>query len=196
MHWTYLFIPAAYLAGSLASAVIVARLLGLDDPRTVGSGNPGATNILRHGGKKAAALTLLGDVLKGVIPVLVAKAFTDDSLILAATAGAAFLGHLFPIFFGFRGGKGVATAAGVLLALHWPLGLAVLGVWIAMALISRISSLSALTAAVAAPFLAWWLTGDQHYIALCAGLSALLILRHHSNIRNLINGTEGRIGTR
>jgi glycerol-3-phosphate acyltransferase PlsY len=191
---TYLLPIAAYLIGSISSAVVIARLMGLQDPREVGSKNPGATNILRYGGKKAAALTLVGDTLKGVIPVLIARALTDDATVLAATALAAFVGHLYPVFFGFHGGKGVATALGVSLALNGWFGLAVLATWIAVAVVTRYSSLSALFAALSAPFYAWWLMPQAVYIAMVGVMSALLIYRHQANIRNLLAGKESRIG--
>ena len=188
-----LLIIAAYLMGSLSTAIITCKLMGLPDPRTQGSGNPGATNVLRLGGKKAAAITLFGDALKGVLPVLVAHALTDSPLILALTALGAFLGHLYPIFFRFRGGKGVATAFGVLIALAWPVGLAVLVTWLAMAFLFKISSLSALTAAVLAPFYMWWLRPEQAFLAVTVLISLLLIWRHRSNIKNLITGKEDKI---
>jgi len=147
-----IMILAAYLVGSLSAAIITCRLMGLPDPRTQGSNNPGATNVLRVGGKKAAAFTLLGDAIKGVIPVLIAQWMEAPSHILALVALAAFLGHLYPVFFGFRGGKGVATAFGVLIALSWPVGLAVLGTWLLLTKLFKISSLSALIAAVLLPF--------------------------------------------
>ncbi len=190
----YLLALGAYLVGSISSAIVVARAMGLPDPREVGSRNPGATNVLRYGGKKAAAFTLLGDMLKGVIPVLVARALSDDPLVLAATAGAAFLGHLFPVFFGFQGGKGVATALGVSLALNPWLGLLLVGTWLAMAAVFRYSSLAALTAALAAPLYVWWLMPQPAYLGMMLAMSALLIYRHRSNIRNLLSGKEGRIG--
>ncbi len=187
------WIVAGYLFGSLSTAVIVSRLMGLADPRSYGSKNPGATNVLRHGGKKAAALTLLGDSVKGVIPVLLAKAFGLAAPGLALVGLAAFLGHLYPVFFGFRGGKGVATAAGVLLALAWPVGLAVLATWIVVALVGNISSLAALVAAVLAPLYMQVINGTPAYVVMTVVLSALLIWRHRSNIRNLLAGTEGKI---
>lgn len=190
----YLLPLAAYLIGSISSAIVVARAMGLPDPREVGSRNPGATNILRYGGKKAAALTLLGDVLKGVIPVLIARALTSDPAMLAATAGGAFLGHLYPVFFGFQGGKGVATALGVSLALNAWLGLLLAATWLVMAALFRYSSLSALVAALAAPFYTWWLMPHAAYVLMMTGMSALLILRHRDNIRRLLAGQEGRIG--
>ena len=190
----YLLPLAAYLVGSISSAVIVARVMGLPDPREVGSRNPGATNILRYAGKTAAAFTLLGDLLKGVIPLLIARAFTGEPAILAATAGGAFLGHLFPVFFGFHGGKGVATALGVSLALNPWLGLLLVATWLAMAAVFRYSSLAALVAALAAPFYTWWLMPQGAYVVMMVGMSALLILRHRDNIRRLLAGQEGRIG--
>jgi glycerol-3-phosphate acyltransferase PlsY len=189
----YLLPLFAYLIGSVSSAIVVTRLMGLEDPRLVGSKNPGATNVLRYGGKLAAALTLLGDVLKGVIPVLIARALTGDAVILAATAGAAFLGHLFPVYHGFHGGKGVATALGVWAALNPWVGLLLVGTWLVMAALFRYSSLSALTAAVVAPLYVWWLMPPPFVIAMLA-MSALLIYRHRSNIRNLLAGKEKRIG--
>ena len=152
----YLLIPAAYLVGSVSSAIIVCRMLGLPDPRSEGSGNPGATNVLRLGGKKAAAITLVGDVLKGVIPVLVARGLGAADSIIAATAMAAFLGHLYPVFFQFKGGKGVATMLGTLAPMCWPAGIATPLTWLAVAKILKISSLSALVATALAPVYVWW----------------------------------------
>jgi len=188
-----IMIFAAYLVGSLSAAIITCRLMGLPDPRTQGSNNPGATNVLRVGGRKAAAFTLLGDAIKGVIPVLVAQWMEAPSHILALVALAAFLGHLYPVFFGFRGGKGVATAFGVLIALVWPVGLAVLGTWLLLTKLFKISSLSALIAAVLLPFYMWLLAPQPGFIALAIVLSIMLIWRHRSNIRELIAGTEEKI---
>lgn len=184
----------AYLLGSLASAVIVARLMGLQDPREVGSRNPGATNLLRYGGKKAAALALVGDMLKGVLAVLLARAITADATVLAATGVTVFLGHLYPVFFGFRGGKGVATALGVWLALNPWVGLMLAGTWLVVAALFRYSSLSALVAAALAPFYVWWMTSPTPYLYASALISAMLFWRHRSNVRNLLSGKEGRIG--
>ncbi len=185
----------AYLLGSVNSAIILCRLSGLPDPRAEGSGNPGATNVLRFGGKKLAALVLLGDVLKGLIPVLVTGLLTNNNITLALAALAAFLGHLFPLFFGFRGGKGVATAVGAIFALAWPLGLTLVGVWLAMSLIFRISSLAAITAAAAAPLAGWWLLdGSVPLVTALTLMSLALVIRHHQNIRNILNGTEPKIG--
>ncbi|MDH5378663.1 MAG: glycerol-3-phosphate 1-O-acyltransferase PlsY [Gammaproteobacteria bacterium] len=189
----YVLIIAGYLFGSIATAIVVSKLMGLPDPRTLGSGNPGATNVLRHGGKKAAAITLVGDCIKGVIPVLIAKLFTDSELVIALVAGAAFLGHLYPVFFGFRGGKGVATALGVFLAVDWRVGLATLGTWILAAIVTKISSLSALLASIISPLYMWWITGSQSYLILNILLTVLLVWRHRSNIRNLLTGNEDKI---
>jgi glycerol-3-phosphate acyltransferase PlsY len=183
-----------YLLGSLSSAVLVSRMLGLADPRTTGSRNPGATNVLRYGGKRAAILTLAGDVAKGVIAVVVARLVTSDSPVLALTALAAFVGHLYPVFFGFRGGKGVATALGVWIALVPWVGGLLLATWLLVALVFRYSSLAALVAALAAPLYVLWIAPLPVYVIVAAVMTALLIWRHRSNIRNLIAGTEGKIG--
>lgn len=191
-----LLVPAGYLAGSVASAIIVCRLMGLPDPRSGGSGNPGATNVLRLGGKKAAALTLLGDVLKGLLPVLAGHALGVTVTVLSATAVAAFLGHLYPVFFGFRGGKGVATGFGALTALAWPAAAGALLVWLVMAAVFRYSSLAALTAAAAAPlFVAFWYPHPA-MVAASAAICLLLVWRHRENIQRLLAGTEGKLGAR
>lgn len=187
-------VVVAYLFGSISTAVITSKLMGLPDPRTQGSGNPGATNVLRIGGKKAAIITLLGDSLKAVIPVLIAKAFGFTPFTLGLVAVGAFVGHLFPVFFGFKGGKGVATAAGAILALDWHVGLLLLAVWLGMAVIFRYSSLAALTASIASPLLALWLNHD--YFWPCLVMSLLLIWRHQSNIKKLLAGQEDKIGSK
>jgi glycerol-3-phosphate acyltransferase PlsY len=190
----YLLPVLAYFFGSISSAIVVARIMGLADPRDVGSKNPGATNVLRYGGKLAAVLTLLGDVLKGAAPVMIAHMLTDDSIVLAATAFAAFLGHLFPVFFGFHGGKGVATALGVWLALNVWIGLLLVITWLLTALVTRYSSLSALVIAGIAPlYIAWLMPGTAYLVAMVM-MSALLFYRHRSNIRKLIAGHETKIG--
>jgi len=190
----WLLVPFAYLLGSLSSAVIVSRLLQLPDPREEGSKNPGATNVLRLGGKKAAVITLLGDMFKGLIPLLVAKGLDAPVEILAAAGVAAFLGHLYPVFFGFRGGKGVATALGVLLGYSWVTGATVLVTWLVVAYFSRMSSLSALIAAALAPvYVGWWLGGLPLVLATVL-MSALLIWRHRENIARIRRGEESRIG--
>ncbi len=188
-------LPAlAYLLGSVSTGVVVARVLGLQDPRETGSKNPGATNLLRYGGKLAAVLTLLGDIFKGVVAVLVARAVTDDAAILALSGLAAFIGHLWPVFFGFHGGKGVATALGVWLALNPAVGLMLIGTWLATAAAFRYSSLAALTAAVVAPLYVAWRMPQPAYIAMMAIMSALLVFRHRANIARLLAGTETKIG--
>lgn len=177
-------------------AIVVARAFGLPDPRTTGSNNPGATNILRYGGKTAAALTLAGDVLKGVVAILLVRYVTDDPQTVALGGAAVFLGHLYPIFFGFQGGKGVATALGVWLVLMPSVGGLLLLTWLAVAAAFRYSSLAALVAALAAPLYVWLLGGTGVYIALAAGMTVFLFWRHRRNIRNLLDGTEGRIGAK
>jgi len=193
MDITYLLIPCGYLFGSISTAILVCRLMGLPDPRTTGSRNPGTTNVARIGGKKAAALTLAGDLLKGLIPVLIAHALQANATVLAGTALAAFLGHLYPVFFGFQGGKGVATALGVIYGLYWPVGLLTSAVWLVMALVFRYSSLAALTAMLVMPAGFYWLQPQIPVVIAMVMLTALLFWRHRSNIANLVNGTEGRI---
>jgi glycerol-3-phosphate acyltransferase PlsY len=192
---TYLLlISLAYLSGSLSTAVLVSRAFDLPDPRQQGSGNPGATNVLRLGGKKAAALTLLGDALKGFIPVMLAQLMGMNGLVVGLVGLAAFLGHLYPVFFGFRGGKGVATALGVLSGFFWGLGLAVLATWIAVAGLTRYSSLAALVAAALSPLYVWLMLGHLALTILTLALAALLFWRHRPNIERLLRGEESRIG--
>jgi glycerol-3-phosphate acyltransferase PlsY len=180
--------------GSLSSAVIVSRLSGLPDPREQGSKNPGATNVLRLGGKKAAIITLLGDAIKGLTPVLVAKSLSAPVEIVAAVGLAAFIGHLYPVFFGFKGGKGVATALGVLGGFSGWVGLAVLGTWLLTAFITRYSSLSALVAAMLAPMYVWTLLHSEVLTGAALSMCLLLISRHRGNILRLLKGEESRIG--
>ena len=180
----------AYFFGSISTAIITCKVMGLPDPRTEGSNNPGATNVLRIGGKKAAAFTLIGDMLKGLLPVLVAVAFKSDDLTLALVAGAAFLGHLYPVFFGFKGGKGVATAFGAIVGVSWPVSLAMLVTWLTVAYGLKISSMSALVAAALAPFYFWWLSGSNTLIFMAVFISILIIWRHRSNIKRILEGTE------
>jgi acyl phosphate:glycerol-3-phosphate acyltransferase len=186
----------AYISGSIASAILICKLFGLSDPRVGGSGNPGATNVMRLHGKKAAILTLGGDVLKGVIPVLLAKYIIGTDLVVALCGLAAFLGHLFPIFFKFKGGKGVATLIGVLFATHWLLGLAYIMTWLITALISRYSSLSALLAAALTPFYSWLILQNINFLICHILMVIILFWRHRSNIQNLISGNESKIGKR
>ncbi|EKF74626.1 hypothetical protein A11A3_07398 [Alcanivorax hongdengensis A-11-3] len=179
---------AAYLGGSISSAILVCRLFGYPDPRTLGSNNPGATNVLRIGGKPAAALTLAGDVLKGVIPVLVAHALHMGPFIAALVGLFAFLGHLFPVFFQFQGGKGVATAFGMLFALHWLSGLVAGITWLAVFGLNRISSIASLSAFVVAPACIFvWLRPAFWPMVV---LSVVMILRHRSNLQKLLRGEE------
>lgn len=178
----------AYLLGSVCSAIIVCKAMGLPDPRSEGSRNPGTTNVLRIGGKGAAALTLLGDMLKGVIPVLLGHYLNLKPELIAALGFAAFLGHLYPVFFRFEGGKGVATALGVMLAIYWPLGLSVVAIWISAFALSRISSLGAICGFIAAPALCYWLCPE--YMLGVVGMSLLLLARHKENIKALLKGEE------
>ena len=189
-------IIAAYLLGSISSAIVVCRLMGLPDPRTQGSNNPGATNVLRIGGKKAAAITLLGDSLKGFVPVALCHLLDRPELIFALVGAAAFLGHLYPVFFGFRGGKGVATALGVQFGLGWTIGAAVAATWLFMAKVANISSLAALISMLLAPLYIWLLWPSPALLVMQVSITLLLIWRHRSNIRNLLRGSEGRISGR
>mgnify|MGYP002738798174 CR=1 FL=1 len=181
-------VTTAYLLGSISSAIVVCALLGFPDPRTQGSSNPGATNVMRIAGKGPALLTLIGDVLKGILPVLAASALGFSAAAATWIGLAAFIGHLLPVFFRFQGGKGVATAFGVLFALYWPLGVISGLVWLSVFGISRISSLASMLAFVAAPLSCWWLLPEATLPM--ALLSATLLARHHSNIRNLVQGEE------
>ncbi|MEO7244716.1 MAG: glycerol-3-phosphate 1-O-acyltransferase PlsY [Rubrivivax sp.] len=191
-------VALGYLVGSLSFAVIVSRAVGLADPRSYGSGNPGATNVLRSGHKGAALLTLALDALKGFVPVLLASLwgprFGLSETTVALVGLAAFVGHLWPVFFHFRGGKGVATAAGVLVGLNPWLGLAVLAVWLAVAALLRYSSLASIAAALAAPLLQLLIWGAEPAIAAIAPMCVLLLWRHEGNIRKLLAGTESRLG--
>jgi glycerol-3-phosphate acyltransferase PlsY len=185
-----------YLAGSIPFAVLVSRVMRLPDPRSYGSGNIGATNVLRSGNRRAALFTLLGDAMKGWAVVLAARAAGMPEDIVALAGAAAFAGHVFPVWLRFRGGKGVATAAGVLIAFDWRLGCGVLAVWLAVAVLTRYSSLAALVAAVAAPVVAWYLHGTGPLFAATLAMALVLIGRHHANIRKLLRGEESRIGGR
>lgn len=189
----YLLPVLAYVIGSISSAIVVSRLFGLKDPRQVGSGNPGATNVLRYGGKRAAIITLLGDILKGVIPVVIARLLTDDAGILALVMLLAFLGHLYPVFHSFKGGKGVATAFGVLTALQPWIGVALIATWLTMALVFRYSSLSAIVSALLTPLYVWWLLPGAAFFYAVLIMTALLLWRHRSNVESLLAGKEGKI---
>src|SRR5262249_24968050 len=195
---TLAIIIGAYLIGSVSFAVVVSKLFGLPDPHSYGSGNPGATNVLRTGNKLAAALTLAGDGVKGWFAVWLAQGlsagWSDASLATAGAALAVFIGHLYPVFHRFAGGKGVATAAGIAFALSWQLGLALLGVWVVIALLTRISSLASLCAAAAAPPLGFYVIGNRPEAWVLLPIAALLVWRHRGNIRKLLAGEERRIG--
>ena len=198
MPAAFLVVAGAYLIGSISFAVVVSRAFGLPDPHDYGSGNPGATNVLRTGHKAAALLTLAGDGAKGWLAVLVAQWIAARAgmpeWVVPAAAVAVFLGHLFPVFHGFRGGKGVATAAGIVFALYWPLGLALLVVWATMAWGFRISSLAALTAAVLLPLGGFFVFGNSLTAWALVPIAALLFWRHRANIRQLVAGRERTIG--
>lgn len=203
--YSALAVVAAYLMGSLSFAVIVSKLMGLNDPRSYGSKNPGATNVLRSGNKAAAVATLLLDGLKGWLPMALVTWFGRDYGMregtLAAVGLAAFVGHLYPVFFKFEGGKGVATAAGVLFGVHWVLGLATLATWIIVAVFSRYSSLASLACALFAPW--YYLVGDRAFwyvdktMALAiVVMSAFLVFRHRENINKLLKGKESKLGSK
>ena len=197
---TVVYIVAAYLLGSISFAMISSKLFALPDPRTYGSGNPGATNVLRSGKKAAAALTLIGDAAKGWLAVWVAIRYSQPGeqylMLPAAVAIAVFVGHLYPVFLRFKGGKGVATALGVLLALNIMVGLGGLATWLIVAFMFRYSSLAALMAAVATPIYAFLLGLPQEWVLACGILSLLLIWRHRGNIQKLLAGTETKIGSK
>ena len=187
---------AGYLAGSIPFALIVSRLMRLPDPRTYGSGNIGATNVLRSGNRLAALLTMAGDIAKGWAAVLVARMLGLSELDAVVVGFAAFVGHCFPVWLRFRGGKGVATAAGALIAVDWRLGLSVLAVWAVVVAATRYSSLGALVAAMCAPFMAWLFLAHAASVAVVGAMAILLAVRHHANIAKLLRGEESRIGAR
>ena len=190
---------AAYLIGSVSFAVIVSRAFALPDPRSYGSGNPGATNVLRSGRRSAAALTLLGDIVKGWLAVFLAHTFADAGAVevtQAAAATAVVVGHAYPLFHRFQGGKGVATVLGVLIGLNLYLAGGTVATWLIIAFFFRVSSLAALVSAVFAPFFCFLLYGLHPFTAAVAAIAALIIYRHKANIRNLLAGTESRISSR
>ena len=186
-------IAGAYLVGSLSSAILVARAAGLDDPRQTGSGNPGATNMLRHAGRRAAALVFALDFLKGLLPTLIAAGIGSGPPAVAVTAIAACAGHIWPLYFSFRGGKAVATYAGAAFGLSGALGVVFVGVWLGFVMATRISSVGALAACAVLPPAAWLLGLPGTVVAAVAALSLTVVARHRSNIRKLLAGTEGRI---
>jgi acyl phosphate:glycerol-3-phosphate acyltransferase len=191
-----ILVGLAYLFGSISSALVLCRIAGYPDPRRQGSGNPGATNILRLYGKRAAAITLAGDLLKGLLPVLIGRALHAPDMILAGMGVAAFLGHLYPIFFQFEGGKGVATFIGILYGLSWPAGVAFMLVWIVIAATFRYSSLSALVATALSPVLVFISVPSYAYLAATLLMAGFIFWRHQANIRKLLTGTERKIGSK
>lgn len=180
----------AYFVGSISSAIIVCKIMGFEDPRKEGSGNPGATNVKRLYGTKPAAITLVGDMLKGLFPVLIASYLGWSSLVVFLVGFAAFIGHLFPVFFGFKGGKGVATMLGVMFGLSLPIGLAVAGTWLFVAKVLKISSISALVATALAPVYIYFLSDNINWVWLTVLMTLMLFIRHKSNIKKLFAGTE------
>lgn len=188
----------AYLIGSISTAIITCKVLGIEDPRTIGSNNPGATNVLRHGGKKAAAITLIGDMLKGLLPVLLIIQFQAQTLTVALVGLFALLGHIFPLYYGFRGGKGVATFYGVILGFNWQVGVIALLVWLAVAKLLKISSLSALVSVFVTPVVLWFFTRSSEQpgilVTVTVLMSLLVFWRHKKNIQLLLQGSEARIG--
>jgi glycerol-3-phosphate acyltransferase PlsY len=195
MPW--LLVIAGYLMGSVSAAIITAKAMNLPDPRSTGSKNPGATNMLRIGGKKAAIITLLGDGLKGFIPVFIAHYVLGYSYEWQVLIGlAAFLGHLYPVFYGFEGGKGVATAIGVYLALNFPAALMTIATWLLMARVFKYSSLAALTATLLAPVYFYLMTGNGWVFLGLLIMTGFIYYRHQSNIKNLLNGTEKKLGSK
>jgi glycerol-3-phosphate acyltransferase PlsY len=191
MSESVLLIISAYLLGSISSAILLSKLMGFKDPRSEGSNNPGATNVLRIAGKKAAFLTLVGDCLKGFVPVLAARALDADALIVALTAFAAFAGHCFPAFFAFRGGKGVATAIAATVGFNWIVGALLIATWLLSARVFKISSLAAIISFSILPGLVYWRDPDPRAAVVFAALSVILIWRHRANIQRLLSGTEG-----
>ncbi|MEM7304571.1 MAG: glycerol-3-phosphate 1-O-acyltransferase PlsY [Pseudomonadota bacterium] len=184
----------AYLVGSISSSILIAGYLKLPDPRTLGSGNPGATNMLRTGSKKAALLTLVGDLLKGLLPILIARWLQFDLSALCLMGLAAILGHMYPVYYKFSGGKGVATTLGVLLGVYWPLAITWIILWLGIAKLSGYSSLAALIATSALPVIAWLTNLPVAVIYLSIAVMLLVVWRHRSNIKNLITGQEDKIG--
>ena len=185
---------AGYLVGSVSTAIITCRLMGLDDPRQVGSNNPGATNVLRHGGKKAAIITLIGDMLKGLLPVVTVSMLDPAAAAISIAGVSAFLGHIYPVYYGFQGGKGVATYYGALLGFNWITGIAALLIWLLVAALFRLSSLSALVSSAAAPVVLWQLSHSAELTATLIFMSLLMYWRHRSNIQDIIGGREHKIG--
>lgn len=191
-----LFVTLAYLIGSFSTAIVTCKIMGIKDPRQTGSNNPGATNVLRHGGKKAAIITLLGDMLKGFVPVLLVSQFQSDTLTIALVGLFALLGHIFPVYYGFKGGKGVATYYGAVLGMSWLVGLIALIIWLTMAALVRISSLSALVSIFLTPLILWHFSQSAELSIVVAVMSMLVFWRHKTNIQSLVQGSEEKIGRR
>ena len=189
-----LFCSLAYLIGSFSTAIITCKIMGIEDPRKTGSNNPGATNVLRHGGKKAAIVTLIGDMVKGLIPVLITLQFQTDNLILGLVGLSALLGHIFPVYYGFKGGKGVATYYGVILGINWQVGLIALAIWLLAAALLKISSLSALISIFLTPLILWYFSQSIELCSAAAVMSLFVFWRHKRNIKSLLQGSEAKIG--
>ena len=189
-----LFAGLAYLIGSFSTAIATCKIMGIEDPRKTGSNNPGATNVLRHGGKKAAIITLIGDALKGLIPVLIFIQLQATPLTIALVGLFALLGHIFPIYYGFKGGKGVATYYGVILGINWQVGLIALAIWLVIAKLLKISSLSALISIFITPITLWFYTQSVELTSAVTLMSVLVFWRHKKNIRSLLQGSEAKIG--
>jgi glycerol-3-phosphate acyltransferase PlsY len=187
---TIALIVFAYLLGSISSAILLSKLMGFTDPRSEGSNNPGATNVLRIAGKKAAFFTLVGDCLKGLIPVLLARWLSDDPVVIALTGFSAFLGHCFPLYFGLRGGKGVATAFAVSVGYEWLVGAIIITIWLLFAKVFKISSLAAIIAFTVLPALIYWQDNSWVTTGIFTLMSVILIWRHRANIQRLLQGTE------
>lgn len=194
----FIFVILAYLIGSISTAIITCKIMGIEDPRKTGSNNPGATNVLRHGGKKAAIITLLGDMLKGLIPVLLISQWLADEpgrdLSIAAVGLFALLGHIFPLYYRFKGGKGVATFYGVILGINWQVGAIALAIWLFIAVILKISSLSALVSIFFTPLILWYFSASVELTAAVVLMSLLVFWRHKKNIQSLLQGAEEKIG--
>jgi len=188
------FAGLAYLIGSISTAIITCKIMGIEDPRNTGSNNPGATNVLRHGGKKAAIITLLGDMLKGLIPVIIISQIQTDPLIIALVGLFALLGHIFPVYYGFKGGKGVATYYGVILGINWLVGLIALAIWLVIAKLLKISSLSALVSVFFTPFILWHFSQSIELTSAVVLMSILVFWRHKKNIKSMLQGSEVKIG--
>jgi len=189
-----LFTGLAYLIGSFSTAIATCKIMGIEDPRNTGSNNPGATNVLRHGGKKAAIITLIGDALKGLVPVLIAIQLQASPLIVALVGLFALLGHIFPVYYGFKGGKGVATYYGVILGIHWQVGLIALATWLVIAKGLKISSLSALVSIFITPIVLWFFTQSAELTGAISIMSLFVFWRHKKNIQSLLDGSESKIG--